>query len=151
MNGSFYGRPFDEWVAYDHVLKAYDVKSPKHLNEKLGKASRKEPEPRVNVVDSRNLQRVLGSIPRPVFQGDYYRMAVMPRRAVCYADAFSPTCPVSVDTVTFRRERLNSDCGWSVTPLLSTSDPLDLLMKIDGFRLPGETEVAARERRYSYV
>jgi hypothetical protein len=102
---------------------------------------------RVLVVDSKNPDRVLGSIERPrgnsprLDGGDCYNIAVAPRITAAYVMPYDP-CeePASIMHVRFGFRCVN----WQV--VLTTDASLETLTKIEHFRLPGETAEQAHVR-----
>lgn len=103
---------------------------------------------RVEVRDSKNTDRVLGSVPRPTGNtpslngGDRYSMVVMGRmNLACELDPMlNPAMETAISRVDFGFRCVN----WNV--VLITDARLDTLMLIRGFRLPGETEEQAHVR-----
>lgn len=151
MTNKLYGRDFEHWAEVDSVMKKHSITTAKSLDAKLSKKPAKPVNPmdgRVLIVDSKNTDRVLGSIPRPAGAsprldcGDCYNVAVMGRinLATLYDPMFDTVSP-SVSHVRF---------GFRVvdrTVVLTTSAPLDLLAQIRDFRFPGESEEQAHVRQ----
>lgn len=109
----------------------------------------------IEVRDSLNPERLLGTFahkPFPKLNEKYYRMmaAELPRSAW----GFDPNTPImpaySCWQVEFIVSYRRSDDGYSMTAELHTYAPLNQLMMIEHFRLPGETEEAWGRRRYPW-
>lgn len=140
---TYLGRTEGFWFDTMKAMEKHNVRNPQELRKRLetaDAADKKKPDPmegRVLVVDRKNPDRVLGSIPRPrgdspkLDGGDRYRMVTMSRLSVY---DFNPTAPIeaSVSYVDFGFRAVN----WTV--VLTTDASLDLLVKIEDFRLPGE-------------
>jgi hypothetical protein len=150
MTDTLFGRPFSEWHSYDHVLQAHAVKSPKDLNEKLGKASKRAPERRIQVYDSVNKDRLLGSVPVPSCPA-HGRVVMFATRAPVVSYKYSSLADMNMrlDTINMEISTRYEAQTWTAEFILVTRSPLNLLTRIDGFRLPGETEAQARDRHYS--
>jgi hypothetical protein len=126
-----------DWV---EAVEPYVKKTP---------APQPKPDPmagRVEVRDSKNTDRVLGSIPRPrgnvpkLDGGDRYRMTTCGPITAFEFDS-SAACSPTVYVVDFGFRCVN----WTV--VLITEAPLDMLVRIDDFRLPGENAEQAHVRR----
>lgn len=102
---------------------------------------------RVLIVDVKNTDRVLGSIPRPTGNspkcdgGDSYVVAVMGPISVSAFDPYASIMDTSVSHVRFGFRAVN----WNV--VLTTGAPLDHLAQIRDFRFPGESEEQAHCRQ----
>lgn len=146
MHGMLFGRTFDDWRYIDTVMQAHDIKTPKQLNERLGPAAS-----RVNVYDSRNPDRLLGSVARPTTPAngcDRYRLSVMPRMPRLMSTSVGPETELRYTTIDFAYDHRASPDKWTVEAILTTSATLNDLMKLREFRLPGETNQHAEHRQY---
>jgi hypothetical protein len=74
-------------------------------------------------------------------------MAIRPRIAVTYNRVDAQSRREDIQYIDFCREVLTSRDGWDATVVLTTDTPLGVLMWIDTFRLPSETEEQAYYRR----
>lgn len=145
----FMGRKAEDWAAIDDVMRSHDIPNGVALGARLKppKSKRDPMDGRVLVVDSKNPERVLGSIPRPggnsprLDGGDRYRMALMGRLATCFEPDFSPMSQQSISYIDFGFRAVN----WTV--VLTTGAPLDQLVQIKDFRLPGEDAEQAYTRQ----
>lgn len=102
----------------------------------------KKPEPsRVDIYDSRNRDRLLGSIPRPDVALRWPRLSMAVMEPFRW-DAPPEPRPVSThcNQVDFDVDYRPTQDGWTKEAVFATSASLDLLRRITGFRLPGETE-----------
>ena len=104
---------------------------------------------RVDIRDSKNIDRLLGSIERPsgasprLDGGDCYNMAVIPRMTPFrYDQPFFPETSATIVRFGFRAY------DWQI--VMITDAPLDVLSKLEGFRFPGESARAAEYRGYHY-
>ena len=70
--------------------------------------------------------------------------------ASCRPTLELPEVSFNVNYVEFRRDYLYSDGGWKVEPILLTYSPLEHLMMLQDFKLPGETDEQAYRRRHWY-
>lgn len=129
------------------VLQAHDIASPRQLNERLGKGT---PEQRIEVYDTVNEARLLGTLPcPPVKPHGWLNYAV----TAPYYD-LSRKVPdqheerLRVSKVSFRVS-VKTD-GWNAKVVLTTAEPLEQIMLIEDFRLPGESRREALERRYRH-
>lgn len=133
------------------MLHGMGLKEGKEMVEAIEPFVRK-PQPKVDpmvgrvlIVDSKNPDRVLGSVERPrgssprLDGGDCYNMAVMSPLSVTMRDPYSPI-EHSVSYVRFGFRCVN----WTV--VLTTDASLDLLAKLDSFRFPGEDAEQAHVR-----
>lgn len=146
----FLGRSEMEWDAIDTVLRDYLIKDGKQLRQVLAaKAPKPVAEKRLNVVDSRNHERILGSIPQPHVPhpgaGLVITFPCMPLRCVTSGPDLSIP-ETSFRTVNMTIERRHLD-AWTTVPYLATSTPLEDLTLVEDFRLPGETRQEAEMRR----
>ena len=110
-----------------------------------------KPKPeRTEVYDAVNRDRLLGTIPKPDMRSSHVRMAAMPRMAVCDFRTvdYSEIMETTVRTVTMEANIKRGPNPLDVKGVLTTYDPLSDLLKLRDFRLPGESERAAEERRY---
>jgi len=107
----------------------------------------------INVYDSKNPDRHLGW-----FDSDYLgpvqssriEIVVPPDLATVFRDMDQLTkiAEQTVERVSFKIGQATSEGGWVRTLFLHTDAPLDRLMRLKHFRLPGETRAAAERRRY---
>lgn len=106
-------------------------------------------QPRVTVVDSKNHERVLGTIPAPRTEplGRYFAFPIF-RNDRAYLTKAGYAMP-GVDEMRLEIVNLTTKfVGWThVTELgLSSAAPLEDLMKLRDFRLPGEDFRSAYHR-----
>jgi hypothetical protein len=149
MIDTFIGRPVSDWLDIDRFLQSNNIKNAAELADRLGM---KEAISRtLRVVDSKNHKRILGHLLiRPhldIRKDNELRVAVSPSLRRGYRETVMPY-DLGVNVLRLRIERETFDGGWTYTPYLTTDDPLDQLMLVDDFRLPGETPRQADERRY---
>lgn len=140
------GRPVEEWSKIDDIMKKHGVSTPAALDKAL---SRPAPEDMIDVVDSKNHDRILGRVPRIGFSSpthDRLRMAVCPPMRLIHG--LRPHEPFPYTTVDFTVAWRTEPDGLGRKAILATSAPLGVLMMVQHFLLPGETEAAASERRY---
>jgi hypothetical protein len=136
------GQPVEYWQGVAGVMRANGIADAKQLAERLSTSASPT---RVDIYDSGNLERLLGSIKRPAFQGRLFRMAAcQPCRAVDYSSSMVHS---TIETADFEVEIKRGPNPLDVRGVLSTHTPLKTLLTIDGFRLPGETAEKASQRR----
>ena len=104
----------------------------------------------IEVRDRKNPERLLGTFHRapPEWAGRWYSVALAPSLRVLHDD--EPTRPFTADIRTVRFEigtRPSAD-NYDLIGVFLTDNPLDDLLDINGFTLPGESLRAADERRY---
>jgi hypothetical protein len=106
---------------------------------------------RVEVYDRRNPERLLGTLPRPDVpaNGGPISVAVMPRFSPFYDEPLRPLAPAHYahKVLHFQPDKRYSEGGWKIDVAVTTDAPLDDLMRLQDFRLPGEDARAARMRR----
>ena len=146
MKETFMGRHFAYWAAVDRAMEKHGIKTACQLDKALEKP---KPDPmvsRVEIRDSKNTDRVLGSVPRPsgnsprLDGGDWYNIAVA-RRISISAMPYDPCADLSVSYVRFGFRDIN----WTVVLVADAS--LELLSQIEDFRFPGEDAEQAHVRR----
>lgn len=136
---TFLGRSTFEWIDIEGVLQKHNIKNAKQLDDQLTYRALTTPQD-VPVVDAKNPSRLLGHIKIELASlnpSSVLNMAVMPTPVI----SRNPCAEVSTNmkVVRFAVGRTTSD-GWHYHPRLETNDSLTDLMKLDKFRLPGETE-----------
>jgi hypothetical protein len=149
MVDTLFGRSFEHWHDVDNVMARYGIETAPQLRNKLQLLTEK-PESRIEVYDAVNRDRLLGTIPKPSMQGRFVQMAVLPRMAVCDFRAVSYD---EIAEVTYTKVTMEADIKRGPNPLdvkgvLTTHDKLNDLLKLRDFRLPGESEHQAEQRRY---
>lgn len=124
------------------VMDAHEIKTAKDLNDRLGAVK----SPRVTVVDSKNHERVLGSVPRPdrPAYGRSFEFAVLSPVSARYQPMDFETRE-AISRVSMQLERRTD--GWTTEAFFATSAPLDTLVQLRDFRLPNETHNQARARQ----
>lgn len=105
---------------------------------------------RVLVRDSINRERVLGTLPRLAIRdrGRYLRMAVMPKMPSILDKPEDIPVVVDFRTVDLRLDYTTYEDGWRQKLEYFTNAPLDDLMNVRDFQLPGENAEAAYRRTY---
>jgi hypothetical protein len=102
---------------------------------------------KVEVRDSKNKDRVLGSIINPpTKRGRYMRFPVMERLPSMIPPA-DPMEMLDIKSVDLEIDWRVEDSGYTQRAVFLTDAPLDRLMMMSNFRLPGETEEGAHIRR----
>ncbi|WP_316172990.1 hypothetical protein [Bradyrhizobium sp. SZCCHNRI2049] len=144
---TMFGRSMVFWHEIAVTLDRHRIDTPASLDKKL---TEKANAGRVEVYDMGNGDRLLGTVPKPEFNGGrQLRMLCMPRALASY---YSPraTVPDTIETTSITLE-----CGvrrgpnpLDVRGVLSTAACLRDLMLVRDFRLPGESEWQAEQRRY---
>jgi hypothetical protein len=140
MTGTLHGRSFAEWSKINDVLEKHCIGNAKTLENAL-----KRPERRIPVYDAMNRARFLGTLP-PIEMSPgthHYRMAIMPSLNSVYVTDAPPFNP-RTQSIEFTVDV--DHCTLSAVYL--TRAPLDLLLRIGTFHLPGESEKQAQERHY---
>ncbi len=136
------GKPIAHYIGLNDVLEAHGIADAKALNDRLGALKW----PRINVFDSHNRDRLLGSISRPecdprgrelVF---HYTEPVTPR----WVEKLPSALQSQLNTIRFYVAHRQK--GWDVSVVLETSETLDQLLKLPEFRLPGESAPQAKRR-----
>jgi hypothetical protein len=102
---------------------------------------------RVEVRDQYNKNRLLGTMPAFALRGgERYRQYViapsMPMSA--YPGPITPN--MDIEHIALELDWVEFDGGWTQRLCLCTALPLATLMKLDTFRLPGESEAKAYYR-----
>lgn len=102
----------------------------------------------VPVYDAGNKDRLLGYLThRFDLRGSHHRVVVCgPVRVVTWkrpADIYR-----TLEYLEFKFGYRMTEDGWRQDGVVFTEAPLKTLMNYDGFRLPGETEEAHKQRRY---
>jgi hypothetical protein len=114
--------------------------------------SKPSPERRIQVYDAVNKDRLLGSIPVPSMAaaGRHIVFPTMAPPMSLYdaAREFSPS--MRFDTVEMEVSHRYDATTWTAEFILVTSTPLNVLTRVRDFRLPGENEGQAADRRYWY-
>jgi hypothetical protein len=100
------------------------------------------------VYDKGNKDRLLGYHPRWAANDPWHQYMVMPPLRACYSEPDLMQCSVSCSRIEFMRYTKISDDGWKLDVVLITDAPLQDLMMLRDFRLPGETAPEAEERRW---
>lgn len=138
------GKSAPYWAQIGSILDAYGIDCPSKLVEKLNP---KKTESRVDIYDAINMDRLLGSVPKPEWRGGYsLRVATYPGRATVSARPWDdPT--LSLKTIDFTASIKRSG-PLDVEAILTTHDRLNDLMAIRDFRLPGESHAEAERRRW---
>lgn len=143
---SFLGRAFSYWAKVAAILDNNAIDTPEDLEQALDPWPKKIP-----VFDSKNKSRLLGHVHEirrtNLRHGNSIKMALA-------LPVYRPLTPweddlnsVSMKAVEFSIDKETKD-GWVYTPVFLTSSPLDDLMKLRQFTLPGETRKQADERLY---
>lgn len=106
---------------------------------------------RIDVYDAKNRDRLLGSVERPFIEhlGPRLRMAAAERPRVWNVTSDPPLHEFQFHSVEFERQTRYTNNGWAAEVVLTTDAELRLLMKLETFRLPGETPAQARQRWYA--
>jgi len=149
MIEKLFGKSLAHWDNIMHVMETNGIDTPEQLRDRLRGTGKRV----LTVVDAGNKDRVLGIFvnPPPSFNGNYLRVCVMPRTS-CVA-AYSNMDAIQtmrVDTVDFALGWRTSADGYDRHAILTTTSPLETLMSLREFRLPGESERQAHERLYRY-
>lgn len=147
MIDMLFGRAFSYWAKVKRILDEHAIDTPEELEQALDPWPKKIP-----VYDSRNNSRLLGHVHEVsrnnIRPSQNLRMAITGPLTVVPWEK-----DVSFDrgfkTVDFTIDKQTKD-GWVYTPILLTSTPLEDLMKLRQFTLPGETRRQADERRYHF-
>ena len=156
----FLGKPEGHWRDVDAALARFNIKSAGQLMDVIlarQRAAAAAPPPSPNgdlsVYDAGNTQRLLGTIRdgKRHFAGysttQSFKVAahhhVAPPRHPAHFDYTAPT----VDTAEFQLDWKQD--GWDKIAVLTTRTALKVLLNVEGFRLPGERDHAAAERRYN--
>jgi hypothetical protein len=116
---------------------------------------------RINIYDSQNTRRLLGSIDSKVLPSPRksagmrgYRLACLSRAPLDFRDPYGglACCPtirdVQLDYAGL--EVPEGGDGWTEQRFLTTSSRLEDLMTVTDFRLPGESPRSAEARRYYF-
>lgn len=137
MIDMLFGRAFSYWAKVKAILDEHAIDTPEELEQALDPWPKKIP-----VLDSKNKSRVLGHLHD--IRRSNLRTGTSLRMALALP-VYRPVTPwendlssVSMKTVEFSIDKETKD-GWVYTPVLTTSSPLDDLMKLRQFTLPGET------------
>lgn len=113
----------------------------------------------LNVYDAINKDRLLGTHPRWAARDSVGLYATCARMgavssypgSLMYVSAGHGPVPImdvmTVDTVELVRFTKVSKCGWEAEVALSTFSPLEHLMRLKDFCLPGEEPYEAQRRR----
>jgi hypothetical protein len=145
------GRKIDAIKLY-RAMNMVGLKEAKEACEAISGALPKPPKAdpmagRVEIRDSKNTDRVLGSVPRPsgasprLDGGDGYNMAIMGRLSI----SAMPYDPCE-DMARVSHVRFGFRCiNWNV--VLVTDASLELISQIKDFRFPGEDEEQAHVRQ----
>lgn len=106
--------------------------------------------PRTEIRDELNKNRLLGSIPRPelINSQPYFRVLMMSRLRDYDNLRMMPPMMPTVDTLDLRLDWFEEDGGWGRRHVFVTMAPLDKLMRVLDFCLPGETDEQANHRRF---
>lgn len=146
---SLFGRSFNDWVPIDMAMREAGVTSAEAarcINKQVS---------RLEVFDSNNRTRLLGTMQVPdmdVMRGPVIRMCVPQRVTATYVE------PGPI--IAARANRRRVDFFWEYgrheikggqrvsTAVLYTSAQLEDLMKLEAFRLPGETRGQQQQRLY---
>lgn len=92
---------------------------------------------RVWVVDSKNHERILGTMPRPLMlQGTEFALSYVVGPYTDPALYWGGDWPPRPSSVRFSKVFVEADGGWSQIGVLATSAPLESLMCLPDFRLP---------------
>lgn len=142
MTTTLLGREVGEWASIGRSMEKRGIRNARQLEDRLKRGDKNEG--RVEVRDSKNPDRLLGSMNRPSMpnsQHDRLRVACLSRISASPFDYRSvEMMEASISTVDFALRSV----GWNV--VLTTDASLELLVRIDGFRLPGESEEQAHVR-----
>ncbi|MEZ2409818.1 hypothetical protein AB6806_23790 [Bosea sp. RCC_152_1] len=139
------GKDISHYIAVSNVMDKHGLKDAKDLDKAL--RAFLKPEQRVQIVDSKNHDRVLGSIPRPSAKpmGRCFEFTLSP--PISFMDVAEGPVSMSLYRIALEIERRFD--GWESEIYFSTSAPLDRLVQLRDFRLPGETRHDAEARLYS--
>ncbi len=136
------GEPMDDIAELVAAIRA-SGKSVKEATKELRDRER------IEVRDSVNLDRLLGTMPRTVFEGHagpVVEVAVPVRPLLAYLPSDPIRCE-SIRSGTFTKVLRSDYVGLTSGFCLTTRAPINDLTLHDDFRHPGESRVEARERQ----
>lgn len=142
---TLFGKRLSYWADLASVMEKHQVSSPKELDFRLS------PNRRIlKVVDALNVKRELGSLIETPQRLDapLFSLSTHTSMTVSATHPYTPVEPVIHKRVDFHLDYTTSPDGYTKKAVFRTSSPLDTLMTLQHFRLPGESEDAARERLY---
>jgi hypothetical protein len=142
------GRTVREWIEIERVLSANDIGDAVTLQNRLGFNRVRS----LNVYDYANEKRLLGVLRNPPSIGNghtamFLECVIPPGPAS--VGKFDPNMDMMLNLYRVRFDiRFNdrSEDGFERRATLHTDTPLDKLMQLENFRLPGESERQFYER-----
>lgn len=141
-----FGKPLSYWHDVMAVMEEYQIEDVAELRKRLGGNAKS-----LLVFDASNSKRLLGML-WGVVKGTHGRIiSTVWYEPACTGygyDHVASLASVPVNRVDFTFDWHSSEDGLTRYAVLNTTAPLEHLMKLDMFTLPGETRRQAEERRH---
>lgn len=141
----FLGKPVSYWFDVMSVMEEYQIEDVAELRKRLGGNAKS-----LLVFDASNSKRLLGMLwGVKGMQGRVLSTMWCEPACTGYGyDHVASLASIPINRVDFTYDWQSSEDGFTRYAVLNTTAPLEHLMKLDMFTLPGETRRQAEERRH---